>query len=194
MIRRHDQHDLVAQERLKHQRTMRTLSTNDAELELAIQDAIDNRLGVVNAQRDDHVGVLLMERAEQRRQNPLARPRRCTDHQVARQLVALVFQAPKEIALGPENALGMAIGNIASLRRLDHATRAIDQLTPKALFKRTNCQRHGRLGDAELLSGLRKTRTIDDGNEGCELFRIHAYRSTLGPAAPSRNGDWAASK
>ena len=153
---------------------MRTLRTNDAELELAIQDAIDNRLGVVHAERDNHVGVLPMERAEQRRQNALARPRRCTDHQVARQLVALVFQTPKEITLGPEDALGVAIGNIAGLRRLDHATRAIDQLTPQALLKRTNCQRHGGLGDAKLLGGLRKTRTIDDGNEGCELFRIHA--------------------
>ena len=43
---------------------MRALRTNDAELELAIQNAIDNRLGVVNAQRDDHVGVFLMKCAE----------------------------------------------------------------------------------------------------------------------------------
>ena len=65
VARRQQQHDLVAQEGLEHQAAVRALGADDAELELPVEDAVDDRLRVVDAQRDRDVGVLGVEGAEE---------------------------------------------------------------------------------------------------------------------------------
>ena len=62
VARRHAQHDLVAQERLEQQRPVRPLGADDAELDLPVDDQRDHRVGVVDPQRDVHLGVPLAER------------------------------------------------------------------------------------------------------------------------------------
>lgn len=117
---------------------MRSLRTNDAEFELAIKDAVDNRLGVVDTKRHHYLRVLLMKRTEQSGQHPFAWARRSTHHKVSGQLIAFIFQTAEQVSLGTKDALRMAIRDVARFGRLDDATRAIDQLAAKTLFERTN--------------------------------------------------------
>ena len=109
------------------------------------------------------------------------------------QALALLLQAMEEIALSAENALCVAIGDLAGLGRLDDTARAVDQLAAEALLERSDRQRDGGLRDAELLGGLRETGAVDDGDQSSELLGVH-QSVTLRVATVSRTGALAAAK
>src|SRR5438876_8116590 len=93
---RNGEYDLVAEEGLERDTAMAATRPDDAELELAVRDPIDDRLRVRHRQPDVHVRVSLLELAEKhghdtpawaRRGAELERP---VDHTlvVRRQLLA----------------------------------------------------------------------------------------------------------
>ena len=65
MIRRAREHDLVAEERLERNAAMPPTGPDDAELELALGDAVDDGLRVGDGEPHAQLGVLHLELAEQ---------------------------------------------------------------------------------------------------------------------------------
>jgi len=74
MTRRADQHDLVTEERLEGNAAVATSRTDDAELELSPRDPVDDGLRVGDRQAHAHVRMLLLELAEQERDDRAAGP------------------------------------------------------------------------------------------------------------------------
>ena len=72
---RDGEHDLVAVEGLERDAAMAAAGPDDAELELAPPDLLDDRVRVGHRQRDVHLRVELLELAEQDGQDAPARAR-----------------------------------------------------------------------------------------------------------------------
>jgi len=65
MTRWASEHDLVAEERLEGDAAVAASCADDAELELSFGDPVDDGLRVGDGQPHAHVGMLLLELAEQ---------------------------------------------------------------------------------------------------------------------------------
>ena len=125
-------------------------------------------------------GCSAWKRAEELRQDALARPGRGADHEQAGELRRLVREALHELLLDRQDALGAAVDEAAGLRRLHLAAGAVDQRLPQALLERADGEGHGGLRDAEHLGCLREGRPVDDGDERRELLGVHRYSSRAG--------------
>src|SRR5207253_6362433 len=73
------EHDLVAEERLEDDRALAPGRTDDAELELAPADEVDDGLRVEDREADRRRRVRGLELAEERRQDRAAGARRSAD-------------------------------------------------------------------------------------------------------------------
>ena len=165
---------LVVEERLERDRAVAPGGADDAELELARGDALDDGLRVGDGQRDPDAGMRALELAEQQRHDDRRRAGRGADLQLARELaLALAGDLVEELLLEREQPLGAAVEPQPGLGRLDAAAGAVEELRPEPLLERPHLQRDGRLGDAEPLGRLREAAPLDDGAEGGELARVH---------------------
>ena len=147
---------------------------DDAELELARGDPLDDGLRVRDGQRDRDARVRALELAEEQRHDDRRRPGRRADLQLARELaLALAGELVEQLLLEREDPLRAAVEAQAGLGRLDAAARAVEQLRAEPLLERPHLQRHGGLRDAEPLGGLREAPPLDDRAERSELARVH---------------------
>ena len=174
MAGRADEDDLVREERLEANTAMAARRADDAELELARRDALDDRVRVRHRQKDADVRVLALELGEHHRNGDGGRPGRRAEHEIARE-VALAGgrHLGDELILERQHALRAAIQTPARLGRLDAATRAVEKLRSEALLERAHLQRDCGLRHAESIRCLREAPTLDDRAERSELARVH---------------------
>ena len=157
------EHDLVAIERLERDAAVPAADADDAELELAPRDLLDDRVRVGDRERDVHLRVELLELGEHDRQDAPARPGRAADLEPPGELAfGVVAELLKDLLLEREQPLRAAIEPHPGLGRLDAPPGAVEQLLPEPLLERANLQAHRRLRDAELVGGLREAPPLDD--------------------------------
>src|SRR5689334_1319693 len=84
------EHDLVAEERLERHAAMTASRADDAELERAFGDLVDERLGVRDRQPDADVRELLLELAQQQRHDRSTRPGGGADLERARDRTLII--------------------------------------------------------------------------------------------------------
>ena len=148
--------------------------TDDAELEAPFRDELDDHARVVHLERDPHRGVRALELAEELRHDDGGRAGRGADGQQSGKVaVTLRGDLVEHLLLEREQPLRAAEQARARFGRLDAATGAIEELGAEALLERPHLERDGRLGDAELLGGLRERAPFDHGAERSQLARIH---------------------
>src|SRR5439155_26173443 len=173
-VRRADEDDRVAEERLEGDAAMPAGRADDSELELTGCDALDDRLRVEDRERDPEVGVAVGEVAEELRDDDPAGACRGPDLEGSAQLLG-AFQAElgDDLLLEREQPLRAAVEAQARLGRLDAAAGAVEQLRPEALLERAHLQAHRRLGHAEPRRRLREALALDDGAERAQLTCVH---------------------
>ena len=165
---------LVLEERLEPNRAVPASRTHDPQLELSLGNEIDDRLRVVDRQRDLDARVRALELAEQERDHDGRRPGRRTKPKLARDLGArLVGDLVDELLLECEQALGASVEPESGLGRLDPPARAIEELRAEPLLERPDLEGDGRLGDPEPLRRLREALPLDHGAERSKLARVH---------------------
>src|SRR5438093_5048607 len=163
MVRRADEDDRVAEERLEGNAAMPAGRADDAELELTGCDALDDRLGVEDPERDAEVGMVLGELAEELRDDDPAGARGGPDLEGAAQLLgASEADRGHDLLLEREQSLRAAVEPQARLGRLDPAAGAVEQLRPEALLERPHLQAHRRLRHPEPFCGLGEAPPLDD--------------------------------
>ena len=149
---------------------------DDAELEVAGGDALDDGLRVRHGQRDLDAGVRALELAEQERHDDRGGAGGGAELQLAGELaLALARELVQQLLLEGEQPLRAAIEPQAGLGRLDAASGAVEELRAEPLLERAHLQRDGRLGDSEPLCGLREAAALDDGAERRKLTRVHKH-------------------
>jgi lipopolysaccharide/colanic/teichoic acid biosynthesis glycosyltransferase len=174
MTRRHSEHDLVAEERLERDATMAAPRTDDAELQLAVGDSRHNGLRVGHVQSHVHVGMTLLELAQEHGHDAPAGPgRRAELERATDRPLVIGLELLEQLLLELQQPLRRGIEPEPRLRRLDTATRTVEQLPAQTLLEGANLQADGRLRDTEPLSGLREALALDDGAECGELTRVH---------------------
>ena len=174
MVGRADEDHLVAEERLVGDGSVSRRGTDDAELELAARDLLDDRLRVRDGEVDGNLGIRLRELAEQDRHDRSARPRRRAERELtAERPVGASCDLVDQLPLECEHPLSAPVEAIARLGGLHAAAGTIEQLLPEALLERADLLADGRLGDAEPLSRLGEALALDDGAERRQLARVH---------------------
>ena len=120
MAARDGEDDFVPEERLEDDRPLAPRRADDAELELARGDALDDRLRVEDPEGDVQAGVPRLERAEKLREHDPAGPGRSADLERAAELVGpLEPDLRDELLLECEQPLGASIEAQPGLGRLD---------------------------------------------------------------------------
>jgi lipopolysaccharide/colanic/teichoic acid biosynthesis glycosyltransferase len=174
MAGRHREHDLVAEEGLERDTTVAPSGADDAELELAPGDLVDDRLGVGDGQRDPNARVQLLELAEDEREDRAAGTRRGTDLEPAGQLaLGLLAELLEELLLQREQALRTAVQPLAGLGRLNPPSGAVEQSLAESLLERADLETDSWLRDTELVGRLREAPPLDHRAERRQLPRIH---------------------
>ena len=129
--------------------------SDDAELELAVGDEVDNGLGVVHLERNPEVGMLLLELAEKDRNGNRGRPGRCPDRELAGESAGTLGRDLLEhLLLQLEQPLCAAEQPQPGLGRLDPAAGAVEELRPEPFFERPHLQGDGGLRDTESFGRL----------------------------------------
>ena len=148
--------------------------TDDPELEAAVGDEIDDRLGVVHLERDVQPRVPGEELAQEHGHDDCRRPGRSADRELARErALAVRGDLVQDLLLELQQPLGTAKQAQPGLGRLDAAARTVEQLRAQPLLERPHLQRDRRLRDAQALGGLGEAAALDDLAEGCKLACIH---------------------
>src|SRR5581483_1459409 len=133
---RADEHDGVAEERLEGDPAMAPRRADDAELELAGGNALDDRLRVEDPKRHAQVGMMLGELAQELRDDDSARPGGGADLERPRQLLgALAADFGDDLLLEREQPLRTAVEAHPRLGRLDAAAGTVEELRAEALLE-----------------------------------------------------------
>src|SRR5712691_11852945 len=168
------EHDLVAKERLKDDAAVTPRRTDDAELELAFGDLVNDGLRVRDRESHAHVRMQLAELAQQERDDGAARSGRRPELECAGQsVVGLAGDLLDQLLLECEQLLRGRIEPQSRLGRLDAAARAVEQLRPEPLLEGTDLKADRRLCHAQALSSKGEALPLDDRAECSELTRIH---------------------
>jgi hypothetical protein len=155
VVGRADEDHLVAEERLVGDRAVPRRRTDDAELELAPRDLLDDRLCVGDREVDGHLGVRLRELTQEDRDDRAAGAGRGAHGELAAQRpLRFARDVLEELTLEREQPLRAAIEPVARLCRLDPPPGAVEELLADALLQRADLLAHRGLGDAEPLGGL----------------------------------------
>ena len=177
MVGRRREDHLVAEERLERDAALPPRRADDAELELARGDVLDDRVRVGHRQRDLDAGILGLELAEQQRQDDRRRAGRGSEVERSRELaLADRRDVLEQLILEREHPLRAPVEPPAGLGRLDPAARAVEQLLAEPLLERPDLEADGRLRDPEALRRLREALPLDDRAKRSELSRIHKQR------------------
>src|SRR5436305_8474588 len=83
MLRRHDQDHLIAEERLERDPAVARRRADDAELQLAVGDLLDDPVRVRDGELDAQSRMLALELADEERHDGASGPRRGADGQLA---------------------------------------------------------------------------------------------------------------
>ena len=164
----------VVEERLVLDAAVARRGADDAELERAVGDALDDGLRVEDAQRDVQRGVHLRELAEELREHDAARPGRRADLERAVERAGrLVCELADDLLFEREQALGAAVEPQPGLGRLDPPARAVEELRAEPLLERAHLQADRRLGHPEALRRLGERLALDHLAERLQLPRVH---------------------
>ena len=106
MAGRDGEHDLVPDERLELERAVPPKRADDAELELALRDLLDDGLRVPDGESDVELGMRALKLAEEERDEVRAGAGGGADRERALQLSALVGDLVVELLLEGEHAAG----------------------------------------------------------------------------------------
>jgi hypothetical protein len=176
VARRTGEHDLVAEERLEDDTPVPPRGTDDAQLELALGDAVDHRLRIRDRERDRYLGVLALELAQEHRHDRAPRTGGGADLERPAELAPLArVQLVDQLALEREHALCAAVKSHPGLGRFHASPGAVEQLAPQPLLERADLKAHGRLGDAEPLGCLREALAFHHRAERRQLSRVHKH-------------------
>jgi hypothetical protein len=153
---------------------MPTRCADDAELELAGGNALDQRLRIRNGQCDLHPGVSPLELTEKERHDDRGGAGRGPELELAPELaLALTGELVEELLFQREQPLRAPLEPQSCLGRLDTTARAVEQLCAEPLLEGANLQRDGGLCDTEPLGRLREAPALDHRTERGKLTRIH---------------------
>ena len=132
---------------------MATREADDAELERAVGDELDDAMRVGDRERDAQLRVV---RASSPSRSGTTEPPGPVDAPSSkRPVIALALgQLVEELLLRSEHALRVPVEPLPGLGRLDAAPGAVDELDAEPLLERPDLQAHGRLRDAEPLGRL----------------------------------------
>jgi len=166
--------DLVAEQHLERDGAVAARKADDAHLEGALGDQLDDTVRVGDGECDAQVGVRALQLPEHERDNRPARTGRRAELEPPADPI-LLRELVEQLLLEREHPLRVPVEAQAGLRRLDAAARAVEQLRPEALLERADLQADGRLGDTEALRGLGEALLLDDGAERGELTRVHKH-------------------
>ena len=134
---------------------MSARGADDAELELAGGDSLDQRLRIRNGQRDLHPGVSALELTEEERHDDCGGAGRGTELELAPELaLALTGELVEELLFQREQPLRAPVEPQSCLGRLDSTAGAVEELCAEPLLERADLQRDGGLRDAEPLGRL----------------------------------------
>jgi len=173
VTRRASEDDLVPKEGLEDDAAVAPRGTDDAELELARGDPVDDRLRVEDPEQDVQVRMERAELAQEVREHDPAGARGGSDLEPALELGGrLLGDLGDDLLLEGEQPLSAAEEPHPRLGRLDAAPRAVEELRPETLLERLDLKADSGLGDAEALGRLRERAPFDDGAESCELSRV----------------------
>src|SRR2546430_1321371 len=166
--------DLVPEERLEDHRALAARRSDDAELELAPADEVDDRLRVEDGEADRRPGVRRLELAEERRKHRAARAGRGADLEAAgKRTLGDGGDLLDELLLEREQLLRAAIEEHPGLGGLDAPSGPVEEPLAEPLLERPDLEAHRGLGDAEARRRLREAPALDDRAESCKLPRIH---------------------
>ena len=116
----------------------RPADADDAELELAAPDLLDDGVRVRHRQRDMHLRMELLELPEDDRQDASAGPGRGADLEPALELAfGLLAEVREQLLLEREQPLRSAVEPETGLGRLDPASRAVEELLADAAARAT---------------------------------------------------------
>ena len=167
------QHDPVAQERLELERAVAAAGADDAQLEVAVEDAVDHRAGRVDPKRHLDVRVRGPEAAEKLWQHVLAGPGRRAHDQVTGRLVRVLGELAGELVAQGQHAQGVAMEHLAPVGRRRPAARAVDQRLAQHPLERLDLLAHGGLGHAQRVRGGRERPPLHNLDERLQLTQIH---------------------
>ena len=112
-------------------RAVTAREADDAELERAVGDELDDAMRVRNRQRDAQLRVRLRELGEDEGHDGAARPGGRAELEAARDPLAL-GQLVEELLLGGEHALRVPVEALPGLGRLDAAAGAVERAARRA--------------------------------------------------------------
>ena len=185
---RADEHHLVPEERLERHRALPPGRADDAELELAAGDELDDALRVVHRERDRQLRVVLLELAEEERDHVRAGPRGRADLEAtAQRALVLGGDLFEQLLLEREQPLRPVVEAQARLRGDDPPARAVEELLADPLLERPHLLADRRLRDPEPHRRLREALPLDDRAECRQLpcvHQIYLYRSTCPISQP----------
>ncbi len=122
VTRRARQHDLVPEERLEDDAAVPPSGADDAELERAIGDLVDDRLRVGDREPDAHVRVVPLELAQEDGHNRAARPGGGAELERSRDRALVVGgDLLEQVLLGGKQSLSGGVEPAAGLGGLDAA-------------------------------------------------------------------------
>jgi hypothetical protein len=147
---------------------------DDAELEAAVGDALDDRLRVEDEELHVQLRVRVGEEAEERREHDAARPGGRADGERALELARRLLGEPgDDLLLELEEPLRRPVQLEAGLGGLDAAPRTVEELRPEPLLEPAHLQADCRLRDPEPLGRLRERAALHHLAERVQLARIH---------------------
>ena len=166
--------DGVAEERLVLDPAVTRRGADDAELQRAVGDALDDGLRVEDAERDVQLRVRVGELAEDLREDDAARPGRGADLERAGELAGrLLGELGDDVLLELQQALRAAVEAKPGLGRLDAPPGAVEELRPEPLLERANLQRDRGLRHPEPLGRLGERLPLDHLAKRLQLPRVH---------------------
>jgi hypothetical protein len=176
MTGRTGEHDLVAKERLERNAPMAASRADDAELELSLRDLVDHGLSVRDGKSHAHLRMLLLELAEQQRDDRSAGARRRAEVERAGDRAQVVrIEILEQMLLGGQQPLRRRIEPAAGLRGFDTPPGAVEKLPAEPLLERADLEADGRLGHSQPLRGLGEALPLDHRAERGKLARVHKH-------------------
>src|SRR5712691_4464428 len=188
---RYHHHDLVRHQLAVLEAAVGQPRADHAQLRPALEDPIDDRLAVPDEERDRDLGVFLLEAADERRQDVLARDGAGADEELAAHLPLEAVHRLAGLALQRQHSPGVAQQELAGLGDGGAAAEAIEQAHAQLVLKGADMLRDRRLGEVQRVRGLGEGAELGDFDEDLELPEVHGGEYRGRPRrCPARRARW----